>query len=133
MKKTIIIAEIGNNHNGNFNLAQRSIIEAKKAGADCVKFQYFDSSLLVHKNLKTLKHVKTHKYQVDRMKSLEFDNDQFIALAKFAKKNNLKFCLSFFSETLFKDVIKYVDYIKLASGDFNNKLLLQSLYFSINQ
>lgn len=35
----IIIAEAGVNHNGNFDMARQMIIEAKKAGADYVKFQ----------------------------------------------------------------------------------------------
>ena len=69
-KKVLIIAEVGNNHNGKIKLAKKSIIEAKKAGADCVKFQYFNSDTLVHKDLRTLKHVKTPKYQLDRLKSL---------------------------------------------------------------
>lgn len=34
-----IIAELGSNHNGDINLAKKMILEAKEAGADCVKFQ----------------------------------------------------------------------------------------------
>ena len=41
-----IIAEIGNNHNGNIELAFRLIDEAVRAGADCVKFQLRDLSAL---------------------------------------------------------------------------------------
>lgn len=36
---TIIIAEAGVNHNGSVELARRMIVEARKAGADYVKFQ----------------------------------------------------------------------------------------------
>ena len=36
-----IIAEVGANHNGNINLAKKLIIQAKKIGADCVKFQTY--------------------------------------------------------------------------------------------
>lgn len=39
MKKTLIIAEIGINHNGDMNLAHLLIDGAKDAGADIVKFQ----------------------------------------------------------------------------------------------
>ena len=53
MSKTFIIAEIGNNHNGNFEEAINGIEEAKKAKADCVKFQMIEPSLLVHPELKT--------------------------------------------------------------------------------
>ena len=37
--KPYIIAEIGANHNGSILLAKKLILKAKKAGADCVKFQ----------------------------------------------------------------------------------------------
>jgi len=37
--KPYIIAELGANHNGDMELAKKLIIEAKEAGADCVKFQ----------------------------------------------------------------------------------------------
>ena len=37
--KPYIIAEIGANHNGDMELAKKMIDEAKRCGADCVKFQ----------------------------------------------------------------------------------------------
>ena len=43
-----IIAEIGNNHNGSFELAKKLIDEAVKAGADCAKFQMRNMDTLYH-------------------------------------------------------------------------------------
>ena len=37
--KPYVIAELGSNHNGDMELAKKLILEAKCAGADCVKFQ----------------------------------------------------------------------------------------------
>ena len=37
--KTFIIAEIGNNHNGEISLAYKMVDEAHNIGVDCVKFQ----------------------------------------------------------------------------------------------
>ncbi len=37
--KPYVIAELGANHNGDMTLAKELIIQAKEAGADCVKFQ----------------------------------------------------------------------------------------------
>ena len=51
--KTFIIAEAGINHNGKFHLAKKLIIDAKKAGADAIKFQIFQTEKLVSKNLNT--------------------------------------------------------------------------------
>ena len=45
MSRTYIIAEAGVNHNGDFDLAKKMIYEAKKAGADVVKFQTFVSKV----------------------------------------------------------------------------------------
>ena len=51
-KKPYIIAEIGSSHLGNMELAKKTISQAKKGGADCVKFQLFDENNLVNKNIK---------------------------------------------------------------------------------
>jgi sialic acid synthase SpsE len=37
-KKVFVIAEIGNNHNGDFDQAIKLVDAAIDAGADCVKF-----------------------------------------------------------------------------------------------
>ena len=42
-----IIAEAGVNHNGDYELAEKLVREAKKVGADCVKFQTFRAQKLV--------------------------------------------------------------------------------------
>ena len=44
LKKTFIIAEIGNNHEGSFDIACKLIEEAKKTGVDAVKFQTFKTA-----------------------------------------------------------------------------------------
>ena len=41
--KTEIIAEIGQNHNGDMRVAEELIRAAKKAGADVAKFQVYDA------------------------------------------------------------------------------------------
>ena len=41
-----IIAELGSNHNGDMDLARKLILQAKEAGADCVKFQSWNKNSL---------------------------------------------------------------------------------------
>jgi sialic acid synthase SpsE len=48
--KTLIIAEVGVNHNGDLDSAKQLIREAALAGADIVKFQTFNVDLLVTEN-----------------------------------------------------------------------------------
>lgn len=49
MKKIEIIAEIGQNHNGDLALAIELIKQAKQAGADVAKFQLYDAKALFPK------------------------------------------------------------------------------------
>ena len=49
MKKTLIIAEAGVNHNGSITMAKKMIDVAADAGVDYVKFQTFKASNLVTK------------------------------------------------------------------------------------
>ena len=65
MNKIQIIAEIGVNHNGNLKLAYKLIDEAKKSGADIVKFQSFKTSLMITKN------ANKAIYQIDRYNKKE--------------------------------------------------------------
>ena len=57
MTRTIIIAEVGVNHNGRMDLAKRLVDAASTAGADFVKFQAFKSKHLVTHALDIGSHV----------------------------------------------------------------------------
>ena len=60
MKEPYIIAEIGVNHNGDLNLAIKSIKAAAKCGANAVKFQSFDADEFMTKG-KHFYTYQTHK------------------------------------------------------------------------
>ena len=49
-KAPLLIAEIGNNHEGKFELAKKLILSAKKGGADAVKFQTYSTEKFVTKS-----------------------------------------------------------------------------------
>ena len=57
-KNCYIIAEIGVNHNNNMNIAKKLVTEAKKCGADAVKFQTFNAEKLASKNTKKVSYQK---------------------------------------------------------------------------
>ena len=68
--KTVIIAEAGVNHNGQLKFGKRLIDEAKKAGADIIKFQTYKAEELIsnkkiipNPNPKFLLKVKFQKFQ----------------------------------------------------------------------
>ena len=52
--KTLIIAEVGVNHNGNLKIAKKLIDIASESGADYVKFQSFNADFLALVNLPLL-------------------------------------------------------------------------------
>ena len=108
-KKVFIIAEIGNNHEGNFNTAKKLIKAAASTGVDAVKFQTFITDDFV-----SLDHPS-----YERLKKFEFTHQQFLKLKKFANKQQLNFIstsLDFLSANFLKKNCKI---IKLASGDNN--------------
>lgn len=108
-KKVFIIAEIGNNHEGNFNTAKKLIKAAASTGVDAVKFQTFITNDFV-----SLDHPS-----YERLKKFEFTHQQFLKLKKFANKQKLNFIstpLDFLSANFLKKNCKI---IKIASGDNN--------------
>jgi N,N'-diacetyllegionaminate synthase len=128
-KLPYVIAEVGSNHLGIKKLAKQSIILAKKAGANCVKFQLFNENNLVNKKLKVYKHVsdKSLKYQYERFKKVKITIDYLKILSKQAKKNKIDFCVTPFDHNYVKKIKNYVSFFKVASGDINNYLLLKEI------
>ena len=93
-QNTYIIAEIGVNHNGSLSLAKKMIQEAKKCGANAVKFQTFIADKLANKNTPKVKYQKintkkkeTH-YQM--LKKLELSQEETRYLFNFAKKKKYR-------------------------------------------
>ena len=82
LKKTFIIAEIGNNHEGNFNVAKKLVILAAKAGVDAVKFQTFKTQKFIRKK---------DKKRFNTLKKFELSYKQFIILKDLAHKNKIEF------------------------------------------
>ena len=84
-----IIAEIGNNHNGNLDTAMKLIESAKKAGADAVKFQVKNIEKSFGKELLDSPYVNENSfgktYREHKM-ALEFSEEQMKQLYDFAAK-----------------------------------------------
>ena len=126
--KVFIIAEIGVNHNGSISIAKKSIIEAKKSGADAVKFQSFNADNLVLKSAPKVKYQLNNKVDETHYKmlrKLEFSKDKFKTLIRFCKSKNIKFISTPYdqknAEYLLQQGIKI---IKIASADLVDFQLL---------
>ncbi len=85
----LIIAEIGNNHNGSLDTAMRLIESAKNAGADAVKFQVKNIEKSFSKELLDSPYVNENSfgntYREHKM-ALEFSEEQMKKLYDFAAK-----------------------------------------------
>ena len=89
-----IIAEVGVNHNGSFELACRLVDEAKNAGADCVKFQTFKSKSLVSVRARKAEYqTKTtgEGSQIDMLEKLELSFETFVSLKAYCEKAGICF------------------------------------------
>ncbi|EIX4009527.1 N-acetylneuraminate synthase family protein, partial [Salmonella enterica] len=93
MSKVYIVAEIGCNHNGDFQLAQEMVKEAKKAGVDAVKFQTFKADKLISKYAPKaeyqIKVTGNEESQLEMTRKLELPYDEFINLEEYAKQLGL--------------------------------------------
>ena len=130
--KTIIIAEVGVNHNGNVKLAKRLINIAKISGADYVKFQTFKAENLVCKNAKTVPYqtgnVRKKQTQFNLLKKLELSEIDHKKIIQHCKKKKISFISSPFDLESLNLLyhLKIFD-IKIASGEINNYIFLKNI------
>lgn len=90
-----VIAEIGVNHNGNVMLAKKMIDAAKKAGADCVKFQTFNSINLVSKKTPMapyqILNTKKNQGQFKMLEKLQLNFYEHVEIMRYCKVKNILF------------------------------------------
>ena len=117
-KDILIIAEIGNNHEGDPALAEEMIRAAKAAGAGAVKFQ-----TIVPEKLVSIK-------EKDRIKQLEkfrLSYADFEKLHKVAKEENIMFLSTPFDIASANFLNSLVDCFKISSGDNNFFPLIEAV------
>ena len=115
-KRILTIAEIGNNHEGDFETAKKLVAEAAEAGVDAVKFQTFRTEHYVSASAKE---------RFDRLKKFELTQDQFRELADIAHKAGMLFISTPFDVVSAEFLGGVADAIKIASGDNNFYPLLE--------
>ena len=96
-----IIAEIGQNHQGDFEIAKKMIKEAKECGANCVKFQKSDLSAKFTKSVLSREYQSPHSFgdtYGQHKKFLEFSEEQYAALKAYAESLLIHFSASAMDE-----------------------------------
>ena len=132
MKKVYIVAEIGCNHNGSKELAKKMVDEAKKCGVDAVKFQTFNSSLLISKYADKAEYQKKttgeNESQLEMTKKLELSHEDYLYLRDYAISLGLEvFSTAFdFESIAFLEKEKQKIW-KIPSGEITNLPYLEKI------
>jgi sialic acid synthase SpsE len=108
--KVLIVAEIGNNHEGRYDVARELVKKAAECGVDAVKFQTFRTKYLVSSR---------DKARYDQLATFELSYRQFEKLSELAKSLGLLFISTPLDLMSAAFLERIVDCYKIASGDNN--------------
>ncbi len=129
MKRPVVVAEVGINHNGDLDRALRMVCLAKTMGADFVKFQtrvpyrcYKESYLAKKRDSKWGVTVRDEKI------GLEFSEEQYRALDLFCTRQGI----GWFSSPRDVESVRFLEkfhppYMKIASGCLPNKPMIEEI------
>lgn len=127
--KLLIIAEVAQSHDGSLGMAHAFIDASAKAGANAIKFQTHIASEESTPQEPWRVHFSTQdKSRYDYWERMEFTPDQWLELANHARARNLLFISSPFSVKAVEILERAgVDIYKVASGEINNKILMDEI------
>lgn len=105
----LLIAEIGGNHEGDFEYARQLTVQACQSGADVVKFQVYTGESLVSsvEDPDRVKHFNRFALTIE----------QYIELAKLCEENGARFNASIWDVDAIDFLDEYLDFYKIGSGD----------------
>ena len=115
----LLIAEIGGNHEGNFEYAKKLVLKAISTGVDVVKLQIYEGKNLVSK-------VESRK-RFKHFKKFELNKDQHIYLAKLCRKHNVGYSASVWNTESISWINKYLKFYKIGSGDLTAYPIIRSI------
>lgn len=107
-EKVLIVAEIGNNHEGDPETALRLVAAAADVGADAVKFQTFRTEHYVS---------RSEKARFERLRRFELPWEVYPQLKKVAQARGLLFLSTPFDLESAVRLSEWVDAFKISSGD----------------
>jgi len=134
--KPYVIAEIGANHNGDMKLAKKLILEAKEAGADCVKFQSWSKDSVFSRKKYEDNYFISDDYRDRNDFTLEeivdeysISEDELLDMKKFADEIGIDCSSTPFNKKEADFLVEKLEspFIKVASMDLNNYPFLEYL------
>ena len=132
MNRTIIIAEAGVNHNGRYDLALKMVDEAKRVGADYVKFQTAKPELVISTFAPKAEYQKETtgegESQLDMCRAIHLPLTDYKPLKDYCDKVGIGFMSTPF-DLVSIDVLEPLDmdYYKIPSGEITNLPYLRKI------
>jgi sialic acid synthase SpsE len=117
-ERVLVIAEVGNNHEGDFKVAQELVRKAAECGAHGVKFQTFQARYFVSRR---------DEARFKRMTGFELTYEQFAALGALARSLGLLFISTPLDLPSARFLEAHVDSYKVASGDNDFYALMEGM------
>lgn len=123
--KPYFIADIAANHDGELSRAKDLVWIAKEAGADCAKFQHFLANKIVNDvEFKKIESVKTHQSDWKKSVSEIYDHYHFRRewtqeIFNECQKADIEFSTSPYDYDAVEEVVEYVNFLKIGSGDIS--------------
>jgi len=127
---TFVIAEVGNNHNGNISLAKELVDIAIEAKANCVKFQMRDLSSLYSNQGHNAEvgYDLGSQYTLDLLNKFQLSNDELCQVFDYCKKRGvLPLCTPWDLVSLSVLDNYGLEGFKIASADFTNFELIEAI------
>nr|WP_136249819.1 N-acetylneuraminate synthase family protein [Ningiella ruwaisensis] len=124
-----IIAEIGNNHNGDIHMAYRLVDEAVKAGANCAKFQLRDMCSMYRQAESGVSGEDLGaEYTLDLLARFQLSNDQMFKVFDYCKEKGITPLCTPWDEVSLSVLEEYgMPAYKVASADLTNHEFLLKL------
>ena len=124
MSKVLIIAEAGVNHNGDIRIAKKLIDEAKRCGADIVKFQTFNPKKLASRSAVMAEYQKENlgieESQEKMLSKLTLKAEEYVALAEYCSQVGIQFLSTPFEIESIRFLDKLQGKWKIPSGEITN-------------
>ncbi|MEM9340777.1 MAG: N-acetylneuraminate synthase family protein [Bacteroidota bacterium] len=114
----LLIAEIGGNHEGDFDYAMKLTELAIESGADYIKFQIYTGDGLVN----PVEGAQRNKH----FKKFELSREQHIQLAERCRQSQKGYLASVWQEDAMEWIDPYIDFYKIGSGDLTAYPLLKA-------
>jgi len=132
MRKTIIIAEAGVNHNGVLSNAKKLVDVAAEAGANFVKFQTFKAEKIASKFAEKANYQKQatsrNENQLEMLRRLELSEQDHIELLEYCAKKSINFLSTAFDVESIKMLQALgITLGKIPSGEVTNLPYLRKM------